>query len=199
MAMRSKALVNQFVAENLRTIRIAKGMKGQEVARRAGLADSSYSCLEGGWYKINLDNLFRILLVLDTDVSKVWPNGWISRLDDAAIKGLLDQARAQRPREISIQDVIDAVSSVYEVDFETLASRSRKRKLAEARAVAAILVKEIPQLSLTKLAGRLGVHISALSHHVKRMQEKETTDPALVSRIEACRKILLTEFGAGES
>ncbi len=95
--MKSKALVNQFVAENLRTIRIAKGMKVQEVARRAGLAYSSYSCLEGGWYKINLDNLFRILLALDTDVSEVWPNGWISRLDDAAIEGLLDQARAQRP------------------------------------------------------------------------------------------------------
>ncbi len=197
--MKSKALVNQFVAENLRTIRIAKGMRGQDVARRAGLADSSYSCLEGGWYRINLDNLFRILLVLDADVSEVWPKGLISRIDDAAIEGLLDQARAQRPPEISVQDVLNAVSSVYEIDFETLASRSRKRELSEARMVAAILVKEIPQLSLTKLADRLGVHLSTLSHRVKRNQVKTQTDPALVSRIEACRKILLTEFGGDES
>ena len=197
--MRSKALVNQFVAENLRTIRIAKGMRGQDVAQRAGLADGSYTCLEGGWYKINLDNLFRILWVLDTDVSEVWPNGWISRIDDAAIKGLLDQARAQRPPEISVQDVLNAVSSVYEIDLEILVSRSRKRELSEARMVAAILVKEIPQLSLREVADRLGVHTSALSHQIKRMQEKAKTDPALVSRIEACRRMLLTEFGAGES
>ncbi len=54
MAMKSKALVNQFVAENLRIIRIAKGMRHQDVAQRAGLPHSSYSCLERGWYKINL-------------------------------------------------------------------------------------------------------------------------------------------------
>ncbi len=65
--------------------------------------------------------------------------------------------------------------------------------------VAAILVKEIPQLSLTKLADRLGVPLSTLSRQIKRMQEKAKTDPALVSRIEACRKMLLTELGAGES
>lgn len=195
--MRSKKLVNRYVGECLRRIRIAKSIKVQEVARRAGLPASSYSCLEGGWYNINLDNLFRILQVLEADVTEVWPRGNIGAngiVDDEAVAGLLEEARANQPQEVSVDNVLDAVAEIYGVTREALASGSRKRKLSEARTVAAVLVKEIPQLTLTELAEALNVHISSLSHCTKRLRARADKDDRVLRRAEEVRQKLWEEF-----
>ena len=62
-----------MIAHRLRDFRLAKKMTSQEVARRAGISPASYSCLENGWYKINIDNLFKILQVLKADITDIWP------------------------------------------------------------------------------------------------------------------------------
>lgn len=71
--MRSAYLVNEFVRSQLKRIRLEKGLKLVEAASQSGLAVSSYACMESGFYKINLDNLFRILGALEADISDVWP------------------------------------------------------------------------------------------------------------------------------
>ena len=68
--MNSKGPINNFVCKSLRNIRIGKGVKVLDVARRTRIPASSYSCLEWGRYKLNLDNLFRILHALDADIDE---------------------------------------------------------------------------------------------------------------------------------
>ncbi len=196
--MRSKKLVNRYVGESLRRLRVAKGVKVQDVARRAGLPASSYSCLEGGWYNINLDNLFRILQVLEAEIAEVWPRVRVetdgTAISDDMVSRALEQARADRPPQVSVQDVLDAVIGVYGIEMAELASGSRRRKLSEARTVSAVLVKEIPQLTLTELSQALGVHISSLSHCTKRLQEKAKTDNTVIERAELVRQRLRATF-----
>lgn len=195
--MRSKKLVNRYVGERLRRLRVARGIKVQEIARRAGLPPSSYSCLEGGWYNINLDNLFRILQVLEADVTAVWPGGNLipgGVVDDHAVADLLEQARASQPYEMTVDDVLQAVAGIYDIDLDELASGSRKRILSEARTVAAVLVKEVPQLTLTELSQSLGVHISSLSHCTKRLQAKAEADSGILQRVDQVRQKLWHDF-----
>ena len=71
--MGSVFLVNEHVRARIKRIRLEKRLKLVDAASRSGLAVSSYGCMESGFYKINLDNLFRILGALDADISDVWP------------------------------------------------------------------------------------------------------------------------------
>src|SRR5687767_7003069 len=68
-----KRAINGFVSSKVRELRINKKLKMQELATRAGIPLGSYACMENGYYNINLDNLFRILGVLDAGIDEVWP------------------------------------------------------------------------------------------------------------------------------
>ncbi len=65
--------VNDIVRKRLRRLRLAKNIRITQINRQAGIPCSSYSDMEAGVYKINLDNLFRILGVLEADINDVWP------------------------------------------------------------------------------------------------------------------------------
>ena len=71
--MAKDRLINNRVRHKLRELRLARKVSVQELARRVGIPCSSYACMEGGFYNISLDYLFRILGVLDADISEVWP------------------------------------------------------------------------------------------------------------------------------
>lgn len=68
-----KSVINELVRRKIREIRISRNFAVKEVAIRAGLPVSSYASMENGDYKINLDNLFSILGVLEADITEVWP------------------------------------------------------------------------------------------------------------------------------
>lgn len=68
-----KSAINELVRRKIREIRISRNFAVKEVATRAGLPISSYASMENGDYKINLDNLFSILGVLEADITDVWP------------------------------------------------------------------------------------------------------------------------------
>ena len=71
--MSSKNTINELVRLRIRRIRKSKNLKVREIAAQAEMPFSSYASMEGGFYNINLDNLFRILGALDTDIREVWP------------------------------------------------------------------------------------------------------------------------------
>ncbi len=199
--MRSKGRINNFVGHRLREIRVAKKMTSQEVARRAGIAPGSYSCLENGWYKINLDNLFRILQVLKADVTDVWPRAEADQsnvIDDSYLQDVVRDAMASQPREITLDDVYEAVCQVFEIPKDQFQSQSRWSRLTEARGAAAILVKGVPHLSLTALCRSLGCSISSMSHLTRRVQERAQDDQVLAAKIEKARQILRNEFAIDE-
>ncbi|HEV8131299.1 MAG TPA: helix-turn-helix transcriptional regulator, partial [Acidobacteriota bacterium] len=71
--MTTQNAVNEFVRQKLRKLRLAKNIGVKQMAAYLGIPCSSYACMESGFYKINLDHLFRILGVLEADITEVWP------------------------------------------------------------------------------------------------------------------------------
>ncbi|MEE8585498.1 MAG: helix-turn-helix transcriptional regulator [Acidobacteriota bacterium] len=65
--------ISAYVVQCIRRRRIEQGMRVQDMAKRTGIPLGSYSCLETGRYRMNLENLFRILAVLGADIADVWP------------------------------------------------------------------------------------------------------------------------------
>lgn len=168
-------------------------MTSQEVARRAGIAPGSYSCLENGWYKINLDNLFRILQVLKANVKEVWPavEGMDGSLtDDEYLLRVTEQALASQHREVEMDDVFQAIVATFEVSKDKLLSQYRWQRLTEARGAAGILVKDMTNLSLTSLCRTLGCSISSMSHLVRRTSERMLDDEALAQKYQDARQEL---------
>ena len=47
----------------------------RQAASLSGIPESSYSCLERGYYRISLQNLHRILQALGVSIDQVWPSG----------------------------------------------------------------------------------------------------------------------------
>ena len=66
--------VNRHIRQRLRELRKRKMIGAQRLAEAAGIPVSSYSCLESGYYNISVDCLYRILGVLEADITEVWPS-----------------------------------------------------------------------------------------------------------------------------
>ncbi|HSR68781.1 MAG TPA: helix-turn-helix domain-containing protein [Acidobacteriota bacterium] len=184
--------VNDFVVSTIRRIRIEKGIKVETMSKHTGIPLGSYSCLETGRYRMSLENLFRILHVLGTDIHQVWPGEittW-AHVDEEFIREWIAKARARQPPMIELEDIIEAVCATYDVTPEDLCSPSRKRILAEARMVAAVLVKETAYLALVDLSRILKRDVSSLSHSLKRAHNRMFWDRLLRLRIRAARRRL---------
>ena len=163
--------VNQFVASRIRAIRISQGLNLKQLSLLCGIPVGSLCCLESAHYRLNLENLFRLLHALGADLSMVWP-GKIDRpagiVDDAYVHRVVEQAEANLPRPVGLGDILQAVCSVFSVREEELSSPSRERHLTDARTCAAHLALEQPHLSMAEMARRLKRTDSALSHALKR-------------------------------
>ena len=202
MVPRKTNLVNDFICANIRRIRIDKGLRVQDIAARSGIPLGSYSCLETGRYRLNLENLFRILHVLGADISQIWP-GSVSeareQVDDRFVRETVRAAQAGRPRKLHLDDILGAVCEIYGIAEKALTSPSRRRDLAEARTVATILTREVHHLSLVSLSRRLNRDVSSLSHCLRRLGERLTYDRQLKSRIREARTALQRRRGRLEA
>ena len=163
--------INDYVCEEIRRIRRKRGISVEALAAKAGLPMGSYSCLENGHYRLSLENVFRITQALGVDIMTVWPP-YARKPPESVTPGFLaDRVEAGRRRRsalITINDVIEAVCVVFGVTPEGLKSPSRQRNLAAARTTAALLVRNIPHLTLSSLAGQLGRDVSSMSHTLGR-------------------------------
>lgn len=185
--------INEFICATIKRIRVEKGLRIQDVASRSQIPVGSYSCLEAGRYRINLENLFRIIHVLGVSIVDVWPGGVSEQamlVDDGFIAEKIDEAEKRRPPRLTLLDVVEAVCQVYASSPEEMASPSRRRKLAEARVVATILTREQPHLSLVGLSDMLDRDVSSLSHGLRRMEDRLQNDRSLRSRLQRARRAL---------
>ncbi|MBI2821516.1 MAG: helix-turn-helix transcriptional regulator [Acidobacteria bacterium] len=98
--MAKDRVVNSCVRQKLRELRRSKKISLQELAGRAGIPSSSYACMEGGFYNISLDNLFRILGVLEVDIREVWPPETI------AAQALGDSFYLRKIQEFRLSEVV---------------------------------------------------------------------------------------------
>ena len=194
--MRSKGPINNFICESLRQLRIAKGIKVLDVAEKTGIPASSYSCLEWGRYKLNLDNLFRILYAVGADIKDVWPMAnerGGETVTSAHIQRVLEKSEGMRPPQVSVDDYIDTVCRISGIERMDRAVARSSKKIREAQVLAAIIVKEIPQITLTALSHRLDVNISSLSHRTRRILSLAEQDRDLREKIDETRQAVLSQ------
>ncbi len=190
----TKGTISDHVRLAVRRLRIERGILVREVAERTGIPLGSYSCLEAGNYKINTDNLFRILHVLGASIDQVWPaapgkNGPVLEVSDEYVRKVLARARKRNPVLPSVQDAVDVVCRVYGVTLEELSSPSRVRRLAEARAVASMLIEGQPHLSKSQLGHVVQRDPSTLEHCANRLRKRLPEDRQLQARIEEARNL----------
>jgi chromosomal replication initiation ATPase DnaA len=79
---------------------------------------------------------------------------------------------------------VSIVCHRYGVSEADLVAPGKIQQLAEARAAAALLVRELPGLSLTALATRLRREVSALSR-AARLRAKAADDPMMTALFSA--------------
>jgi len=98
----SERTVNEFVRQRLRELRNNKSIGIREITEGTGIPSSSYCCMEGGYYNISLDNLFRILGVLGADISEVWPSD-----NAAADTATTTPMQLRRIQEFRVSEIVN--------------------------------------------------------------------------------------------
>ncbi|MEE8177673.1 MAG: helix-turn-helix domain-containing protein [Acidobacteriota bacterium] len=186
-------LVSGYVMDRIRFFRLMQRRTLNEAARRSGIPLGSYSCLETKRYRLSLDNLLRLQLVLGVEIGDLWPKvtGKCNLVTDEVLLTTLRAARGWLPKRITIIDVLLAIREVYGLDQADLVQPSRRRDLAEARAVAARLVQEQPGLAVSDLARLFGRDPSSLFHCLRRLPERLTYDKHLLERLGEARRLLV--------
>ena len=191
--------VNRFVCESVRLGRLERGLSMRQTAERAGIPLGSYCCLESGRYRMSLENLFRILSVLEMDIRAAWPSAaepWpIERVTPAFIRESIARSRRERPPRADLDDLLSAVCELYGLEPEELADPSKRRDRAEARSMAACLMRRHRHLSVVQLAQRLGRDASSLHHGRNRLEARMESDLTLRRRLKRAEALLQRRLG----
>lgn len=102
-------------------------------------------------------------------------------------ESLIRSKQKFRPK-ISLEDVIRGVCEVYAIDKKTLLSAGKARPASEARAVAALLVQDLDNLTLTDLGRVLKRRIAILSKSAHRARERARQNKEFNEKIEKIRR-----------
>ena len=106
---------NTFVRQRIKTLRRSKGMTQSQLGQLAGIPASTIGSLEGGFYRLNVDLLHRIVGALGVDIGTVWPRSERSGEEPTGFFRL---------RELHLLTAAEA-SCVLVSDCSTNASRGR--------------------------------------------------------------------------
>ena len=91
--------------------------------------------------------------------------------DDTFADEVLSKARQHTLPKFTCEDVLTAVCRHFKISAEELRSPGKSRHYSEARAVAALIVRETSHLSITNLARLLDRDVSALGRSVLHIME----------------------------
>ena len=110
--------------------------------------------------------------------------------DDQFSEEALNKSDEKFRPGLALRDVIRSVCTEYGISEETLISAGKARPASEARAVAALLVQGIDNLTLVALGRLLRRKIATLSQSANRLQKRAMKDKKLHHRIETIRQHL---------
>jgi len=85
---------------------------------------------------------------------------------------------------MTLDQVIESVCSVYQLTAAELSKAGKAQPAAEARALAALVVRNCESLSLVKLAEFLKRDLSGLSQAARRLERRIETDGLLARKLE---------------
>ncbi len=103
--------INQIIRRRIRIIRQRKKISVRSAARLCEIPESSYSCMENGFYRISLLNLNKMLSGLGVKIEDVWPR------------------QQQKPPREEIQDASEGDPSYFRFQEIHLLSRAVKSAL----------------------------------------------------------------------
>ena len=92
--------------------------------------------------------------------------------DDNFIRDVLLQVEEQEQSLFSIDELIEGVCAVYHLTEVELVRPGKAQPAAEARAVAALMVRNSSKLSLTTLGRRFNRDLSGLSQAARRLERQ---------------------------
>ena len=98
------------------------------------------------------------------------------------------RSTGKRTDSPTIDQVMSEVCNHFGITEVEMAEAAKARKPSEARAMAALLVREIPGLSLTALSARMRRDVSALSRAARILADKVRTDQSTASKIQPLRE-----------
>ncbi len=104
--------------------------------------------------------------------------------DDNFIDQILINAEEKKPTKITLDRIIESVCCVYHLTNAELRAAGKAQPAAEARAVAAHLVRNVDSLSLSCLARYLNRELSSLSQAAFRVERRSITDDGLRCKLE---------------
>jgi len=114
----SERTINDFVRQRLRELRTRKNIGIREISSGTGIPSSSYCCMEGGYYNISLDNLFRILGVMGAEISEVWPS-------ETTVAEDSNPVQLRRIQEFRVSEIINLTQSEGAALFSVQGQRSK--------------------------------------------------------------------------
>jgi REP element-mobilizing transposase RayT len=109
--------------------------------------------------------------------------------DDNFVDAALGKANQQR-QTTTVADILSVVSCMYGKSLEELQAPGKSRPYTEARAMASLLVQEMPHLSLTELAKMLHRDIAPLGRVGRRLRDQGVKDESIGRQVEKLRKEL---------
>jgi len=110
--------------------------------------------------------------------------------DDHFAEEALTKAEQKFQVRHSLEQLIEAVCTVYRITPYRLAEPGRKRDLSEPRAVVAYMALEADHLTLTALAAALNRELSGLSQAAGRLQKRLASERTLGARLQEIKKLL---------
>jgi putative transposase len=110
--------------------------------------------------------------------------------DDQFSEKALDKAEEKFQRQLRLDQLIDIICKAYSIDVKTLTEPGEKRPASEARAVAALLVQETENLTITALGRYLNRDLSSLSQAANRLGSRIAVNATLGGKLAKIRKKL---------
>jgi len=103
----------------------------------------------------------------------------------------LEKAQLRREQKPTICEVMETITTICNIDNETLRSRQRGRSATFARTLAAWAVAEFSDGTISEVGRIFGRDISTLSACIKRMTDKARHDSVIAGRMELVKQALM--------
>lgn len=99
--------------------------------------------------------------------------------DDRFVEQALGRAEQRSSKPMTMSAILDVVCDYYETSIDLLSGQGRRKPYAEARAVAAWLVRQFDELQLKDLGKKLHRDLSGLSQASRRIELRAIEDDDL--------------------
>jgi putative transposase len=110
--------------------------------------------------------------------------------EDDFVETVLRQAGSEPLKKPTIEAVIRALASLYDLRDGELASAGQGVRISEARAMAAWAVQELSGATITELGVKIGRDVTSLSSAVRRLRERSIRDERVAEKMLQLKEVI---------